>query len=169
MSFAGPPDPTLQEAIAKAYQKGVVLVAAAGNGGPNSPPLYPAADPNVIAATATDVDDQLFPLANRGNYIELAAPGVDVVLPAPEARYQLASGTSVAAAHVSGVVALLLERNPALSPDDIRKILGTTARALSKERQDGFAVGLIDASQALGSIEPMSIEQRASSRVDQRR
>jgi hypothetical protein len=169
MSFAGPPDPTLQEAIAKAYQKGVVFVAAAGNGGPNSPPLYPAADPNVIAATATDVDDQLFPLANRGNYIELAAPGVDVVLPAPEARYQLASGTSVAAAHVSGVVALLLERDPALSPDDIRKILGKTARALAKERQDGFAVGLIDASQALGSIEPMSVGQRASSSVDQQR
>jgi subtilisin family serine protease len=170
MSFAGPPDPTLQEAIANAYKKGVVFVAAAGNGGPNSPPLYPGADPNVIAATATDVDDQLFPLANRGNYIGLAAPGVDVVLPAPDGRYQLASGTSVAAAHVSGVVALLLECNPALSPDDIRKILATTANALAaKVREDGSSVGLVDARQALGSASPISIGQRASSSEDRQR
>ena len=60
MSFAGPPDPRLRDALARVAKKGVVLVAAAGNAGPQSPPLYPAADPNVIAVTATDSDDALF-------------------------------------------------------------------------------------------------------------
>ena len=59
MSFAGPADPTLQRMLAAAYAKGIVLVAAAGNAGPQSEPLYPAADPNVIAVTATDGNDQL--------------------------------------------------------------------------------------------------------------
>jgi subtilisin family serine protease len=66
MSFAGPADPTLQRMLAAAYDKGMVLVAAAGNAGPQSEPLYPAADPNVIAVTATDGNDQLFKMANRG-------------------------------------------------------------------------------------------------------
>ena len=54
MSFAGPYDPMLQVALKNAREKGVVLVAASGNQGPKSPPLYPAADPNVIGVTATD-------------------------------------------------------------------------------------------------------------------
>src|SRR5205807_5379746 len=71
MSFAGPRDPTLERALKAAYSRGVVLIAAAGNAGPKSPPLYPAADPNVIAVTATDIDDKLFPGANRGRYIAI--------------------------------------------------------------------------------------------------
>ena len=64
MSFAGPPDPRIKDALLKAAAKGLVLVAAAGNAGPNSPPLYPAADPNVIAVTATDDEDVLFARAD---------------------------------------------------------------------------------------------------------
>ena len=67
MSFTGPPDPRIKDALLKAAGKGLVLVAAAGNAGPSSPPLYPAADPNVIAVTATDDDDVLFSRANRGD------------------------------------------------------------------------------------------------------
>ena len=59
-----------------------MLIAAAGNAGPNSPPLFPAADPNVIAVTATDVDDGLFRGANRGKHIAVSAPGVEVLVPA---------------------------------------------------------------------------------------
>ena len=116
MSFAGPKDPSLERALKATYDKGIVLIAAAGNAGPKSPPLFPGADPNVIAVTATDVDDKLFTGANRGKYISVAAPGVDILVPAPEGDYQLTTGTSVAAAEVSGIVALLLERNPKLTP-----------------------------------------------------
>ena len=133
MSFAGPSDPRLHDALAKAYKRGMVLIAAAGNAGPNSPPLYPGADPNVIAVTATDSRDALFPGANRGNYIAVAAPGVDVFAPAPDGTYQLTTGTSVAAAEVSGVAALLIERNPALTPADVRKILMDTAKRSGPE------------------------------------
>ena len=108
-----------------------MLIAAAGNAGPNSPPLYPAADRNVIAVTATDMEDRLYTGANRGNHIAVAAPGVDVLVPAPGGNYQFTTGTSVAAAHVSGVVALLIERNPKLDaqrrppdPDADRAIAG---------------------------------------------
>src|SRR5262249_49078590 len=112
MSFAGPQDPALAEALAKARTKGIVLVAAAGNAGPKSPPLFPAADPNVIAVTATDVDDKLFAQANRGDYITIAAPGVEILVAAPEDNITFTSGTSVAAAHVSGLAALLIEAKP---------------------------------------------------------
>jgi subtilisin family serine protease len=61
----------------------MVLIAAAGNAGPNSPPEFPGAYPSVIAVTATDSRDVLYPGANRGNYIAVAAPGVDVLVPAP--------------------------------------------------------------------------------------
>src|SRR5438034_6756044 len=155
MSFAGPRDPTLERAFKVAHDKGVVLIAAAGNAGPKSPPLFPGADPNVIAVTATDVDDKLFTGANRGKYISVAAPGVDILVPAAEGEYQITTGTSVAAAEVSGIVALLLERNPKLTPADIRRILTLSAKRLSPgDRDDNFGSGLIDPLQALQLADP---------------
>jgi subtilisin family serine protease len=150
MSFAGPADPRLKDALTKAIAKGMVLIAAAGNAGPTSPPLYPAADPGVIAVTAVDASDALFSGANRGKYIAVAAPGVDVLVPAPDAGYQLTTGTSVAAAEVSGVVALLLERNPRLTPKDVRRILMRSAKHLGprgSERE--YGAGLVNALQAV--------------------
>jgi subtilisin family serine protease len=153
MSFAGPRDPELALAFAAAAKKGVVLVAAAGNAGPKSPPLYPAADPNVIAVTATDADDKLFVQSNRGHHIAVAAPGVDIVAPAPSGTYQFTSGTSVAAAQVSGIVALLLEAKPGLTPQAVRKALLSTARDLGpKGRDDQFGAGLADAYGAVLSL-----------------
>ena len=73
MSFAGPDDPAIHRSLEAARKKGIVLVAAAGNAGAKSPPLYPAADPNVIAVSATDADDKLFEQSNRGRYITVAA------------------------------------------------------------------------------------------------
>jgi subtilisin family serine protease len=155
MSFAGPKDPSLERSLRLAYDKGIVLIAAAGNAGAKSPPLFPGADPNVIAVTATDVDDKLFIGANRGKYVSVAAPGVDILVPAPENNYQLTTGTSVAAAEVSGIVALLLERNPKLTPADIRRILTASARRLGPgERDDNFGSGLIDPLKALQLADP---------------
>jgi subtilisin family serine protease len=150
MSFAGARDPVIGRSLAQARRKGIVLVAAAGNAGADSPPLYPAADPNVIAVSATDVDDRLLDVANRGRQIALAAPGVDVLLPAPGARYQIATGTSFAAAHVAGIAALMLAKSPQLSPEQVRTILTGTARDLGpKGRDDQFGAGLADALKAV--------------------
>lgn len=155
MSFAGPADPELRDMLAAARRKGVVLVAAAGNAGPKSPPLYPAADANVIAVTATDSQDRVFARAVRGKHIAVAAPGVDILVSAPEASYQLTSGTSVAAAQISGVAALLVERGPKLDTDGVRKVLMSTARDLGPKGPDPqYGAGLTDAYQALMTIAP---------------
>jgi hypothetical protein len=146
MSFAGPKDELIERAIAATAARGIVMVAAAGNAGAKSPPLYPAANPNVIAVSATDPQDKLFAASNRGSYIAVAAPGVDILLPAPEQKYQLTSGTSFSAAYVSGIVALMLERNPALKREELRATLMRTARDLgSPGRDDLFGAGEADA------------------------
>src|SRR5262249_47323129 len=77
-----------------------------------------------------DADDRLFQGANRGSHIAVAAPGVDLLLPAPQAGYQVTTGTSFAAAEVSGIAALLLERKPDLGYDGVRGALTATARDL---------------------------------------
>ena len=147
MSFAGPADPLLGKAITEATGQGMVFVAAAGNAGPGAPAAYPAAFPETIAVTATDSSDRLYAKANRGSYVTLAAPGVDIMAPAPEGRYELSSGTSMAAAHVSGVVALLLERDPGLRVEDIRQILGRSAR--KPRAAADLGAGIVDAASAL--------------------
>ena len=86
MSFAGPADPAIHRSLEAARKKGIVLIAAAGNAGAKSPPLYPAADPNVIAVTATDADDKLFEQSNRGRHIAVAAPGAQILVAIPEWR-----------------------------------------------------------------------------------
>jgi hypothetical protein len=153
MSFAGPKDGLLERGIAAAAAKGVVMVAAAGNAGPKSPPLYPAANGNVIAVSATDAKDKLFAASNRGSHIAVSAPGVDIFLPAPDEKYQMTSGTSFSAAYVSGLAALMLERNPALKPDDLREILVKTARDLGAPgRDDLFGAGEADAYAAVMAV-----------------
>jgi subtilisin family serine protease len=150
MSFAGPADPTLHRILAAAYAKDIVLIAAAGNDGPDAAPAYPGADPHVIAVTATDADDQPFKLANHGQYIAVAAPGVEILALAPDASYQITTGTSVSAAHVSGIAALLLQRDPALTPAQIRAVLMATAKPLGAASQhDEFGAGLVDAYRAV--------------------
>jgi hypothetical protein len=128
MSFAGPRDPLMTRAIQVAASQRIAMVAAMGNEGPGAPVSFPAADPNVIAVTATDQAGRLFSAASRGNHVAVAAPGVEIILPAPRGGYQISSGTSVAAAHVSGIAALLLERQPDLDPAQLRQILQETAR-----------------------------------------
>jgi subtilisin family serine protease len=163
MSFAGPRDPSAERALKSAHDKGIVLIAAAGNAGPKSPPLYPGAYPSVIAVTATDANDKVFTGANRGRHIAVAAPGVDILVPAPNNAIQLTTGTSVASAEVSGVVALLLERNPKLKPEDVRKILTSTATRLAgADRDDNYGSGLVDPSKAIQSAGELTLVENAS-------
>ncbi len=152
MSFAGPKDALIERGIAAVAAKGIVMVAAAGNAGPKSPPLYPAANTNVIAVSATDAQDRLFAASNRGGFIAISAPGVEIFLPAPDEKYQMTSGTSFSAAYISGLAALLLERNPALKPDEVRAVLMKTARDLGPPgRDDQFGAGEADAYAAVSA------------------
>jgi subtilisin family serine protease len=89
-------------------------------------------------------------MANRGRYIAVAAPGVDILSLAPGGAYQLSSGTSIAAAHVSGIAAMLLERNPSLRPSDIRSTLIATARQIGPPTPDSdFGAGIANALRAV--------------------
>src|SRR3982075_4612501 len=98
-----------------------------------------------MAVSPTDAQDRLFAASNRGGHIAVAAPGVDIFLPAPDEKYQMPSGTSFSAAYVSGLAALMLERNPVLKPDQVRAILVKTARDLgSPGRDDLFGAGEAD-------------------------
>jgi pentapeptide MXKDX repeat protein len=164
MSFAGPHDPMLQLAMKNAHAKNVVLIAAAGNAGPKSPPLYPAADPHVIAVTATDQNDQLFGQANQGPHVAVAAPGVDVTVPAPSDAYQVTTGTSVAAAHVSGVAALLVERHPSVDAATILEVLTASAKRLGAQgRDDRFGWGLVDPASALAELDARIADSKVAS------
>lgn len=153
MSFAGPQDALVDRAVTAAAGRGIVLVAASGNAGPKSPPLYPAANAGVIAVSATDASDRLFAASTRGRHIAVAAPGVDIFLPAPDNKYQMISGTSFSAAYISGLAALMLERNPALKPEELRAILMQTARDLGAPgRDDLFGAGIADAYGAVSAV-----------------
>jgi hypothetical protein len=107
MSFAGPHDELVKAEIEKLSSQGMVLVAAAGNEGPAAEPAYPAAYPQVIAVTAVTRDSLNYRYANRGEHIDVAAPGVDIWTAVPGAREGYHSGTSFAAPHATGVLALM--------------------------------------------------------------
>lgn len=150
MSFAGPKDPLLLELIDALHARGVIMIAASGNAGPKAAPLYPAAHEHVIAVTATDFADKLYKRANRGEHITLAAPGVDILVVMPDGKFGMMSGTSLATAHISGLVALLLEGNATLSSKEIRDLITQSALDLGPKGTDPqFGAGRADAVDAL--------------------
>ncbi len=150
LSFAGPHDRIVKRMLNKLYKKGAILIAAAGNGGAKASPAYPAAYRHVMAVTAIDQTDKLYPKANRGRYLSVSAPGVDILVTSPEKKYKFSSGTSLAAAHVSGLVALLREKDPNLSAKDIQKIVMSTAFDLGPKGYDrNFGAGRVDATASL--------------------
>ncbi len=108
MSMSGPRDELLERAIGDMSARGVVFVAAAGNGGPNAPPSYPAAYDPVIAVTAVDKSLRSYVHASHGTYIDVAAPGVGIWTAVPNALEGYHSGTSFAAPFVTAIVAAKL-------------------------------------------------------------
>lgn len=144
MSFVGPPNDLLELACAAARARDIVLVAAAGNNGPNAPYGYPAAYDPVIAVTATDASDALMQQANRGPYVFVSAPGVDMVAPVGGGS-DLVTGTSFAAAVVTGAIVNLLHARPESSAAWIEDTLATTARDLGTAGRDrDFGYGLVN-------------------------
>ena len=106
LSFAGPPDDLVHDAIRELAKTGTVILAAAGNEGQDAPPSYPAAYKEVIAVTAVDRNLVPYAYANRGSHIDVSAPGVDVWTALPNKREGLQTGTSFAVPFVTSVVAL---------------------------------------------------------------
>jgi subtilisin family serine protease len=156
LSFAGPKDELMSRVIQAAIKKGIVVIAAAGNAGPKSPPLFPGAEPGVIAVTSTNAEDGATPFANRGDYLTVAAPGADILLAAPKRAYTVSSGTSISAAYVSGMAALILSLHPQADPKEIAAVLTGTAKDLgAKGRDKDFGAGLANPVAALEMLEPI--------------
>jgi hypothetical protein len=106
LSLAGPANPVLDAVGAAAAARGLVLVAAVGNAGPRSPPLYPAAYPWAVAVTAVDAKGEVFARAVRGRHVAFSAPGVSLPVVARGGAAVLRSGTSYAAPFVTAALAL---------------------------------------------------------------
>ncbi len=107
MSFSGPKDTLIEKAIEDMSRRGVIFVAAAGNDGPTAEPAYPAAYKPVIAVTAVTKELRSYPYANRGERIDVAAPGVNIWSAVPRAREGFHTGTSFAAPYVTAIFATL--------------------------------------------------------------
>ena len=114
LSLGSASDAVLGAVVTKSLSAGLVLVAAAGNGGPSAAPSYPAAYPGVIAVTAVDAQKRLYARANRGAYVAIAAPGVDVWVPLAvnDSKGKYMSGTSFASPFVAAAVAQAVASQP---------------------------------------------------------
>ena len=161
--------------------QGVIVVAAAGNNA-SSQPVYPAAYDGVLAVSGVDINEQQAPYSNFGSYVDLAAPGGDLsddldgdgyndgVLSTAASvdlignlsyGYSYLEGTSMAAAHASGVIALMKAVNPALTPDDLDELLvnGSITQDLGEPgRDDLYGYGLIDAQKAVLAAAPALLD-----------
>jgi hypothetical protein len=106
MSFSGPEDGLVQVRLKSMRARGVAFTAAAGNQGPAAVPSYPAAYPEVVAVTAVGKDMRVYVSANRGPYVDVAAPGVRIWTAIPGARGGYKTGTSFAAPFATAILAL---------------------------------------------------------------
>jgi type VII secretion-associated serine protease mycosin len=145
----------LTEAIQYATEKGALVVAAAGNGGPNDAPKWPAALDLTIAVTAVDPANNPPIFDQRGDYIDIAAPGTNIVSTA-KGDYFVENGTSMAAGFVAGAAALLFAAEPRVTNAQVRDILLRTATDIGDPGRDvTFGAGLINMVAALAELQRM--------------
>jgi subtilisin family serine protease len=153
MSFAGPADPLLAQAMEGAKKRDILPVAAVGNEGPEAATLFPAGYEAVIAVTATDTEDQIYSKANTGEHVDIAAPGVDLLVLGNSSGFRTSSGTSLATAYVSGIAALVLSANPEADYATLRAMLQNSATDLGKPGKDSvFGVGMANAAVAISDL-----------------
>ncbi len=142
ISLAGPPNRLLETALNRARAKGVMILAAAGNGGPVARPMYPAAYDSVVAVTAVDTDGKVFRMANRGHYLDLAAPGVSLLHARAGGGYSASSGTSFAVPFAATAAARLRKIHPG---EDALGVLYRSATDLGPPgRDDIYGYGLLN-------------------------
>lgn len=152
---------TLLRAVNYAASLGALVVAAAGNCGDPAtyrlngcssfnPVIYPAAFPNVLAVGATDAGDQRAAFSSYGYFVDVAAPGVNVLSTLWDDTYYRASGTSMAAPLVSGMASLVWARNPGLVHSQVADVIMGSADDLGPAGWDGFfGYGRINAVRAV--------------------
>lgn len=144
----------MQDAINYAVEKGVLVVAAAGNSRSDEA-FYPAALENVVAVSATRNDDTRWSLSNFGDWVDIAAPGYAIfstyhALDNYYGGYTFMSGTSMAAPHVVGLAGLLLSQKPDRTPSDLHRLLTEGATDLGDPGPDvHFGAGRINANKSL--------------------
>jgi len=141
----------IYDAVKYAYDSGVLIVAAAGNDA-TSNKLYPAAYDEVVAVTATEQGDNPAPFTNFGDWVEVAAPGVNIYSTVWDNGYTYMSGTSMSTPHVSGTAALIWSQFPGMSRDWVRAQLKFTADDLGDPGFDKYyGYGRINARKAVES------------------
>ena len=146
---------SLTQAITYANDKGVLVVAAAGNGGATDKPKWPASLDLTLAVTAVDQANNATSFDQRGDYIDLSAPGSNIVSTA-KGDYVTLSGTSMAAGFVAGAAALLFAAEPRVTNAQVRDILLRTATDIGEPGRDvTFGAGLINMVAALAELQRM--------------
>ena len=154
----GAPSGTVREALLKAYQAGVVVVASAGNSGDQTgsgdngqaPESYPADYPGVISVGAVYEDGAVANFSSDNLSVKVAAPGVKVPAQGRDGAYWLVSGTSPACALVAGVAALIKSRYPDLEPDLVARAMISTTTDRPADRYDSqVGFGVVNAGAAL--------------------
>ncbi|MFB5269140.1 S8 family serine peptidase [Paenibacillus enshidis] len=137
----------LLDVVNKAYANGIVIVASSGNDGKRQTIDYPARYPQTIAVGATDRFGRIALFSNRGPHVDIYAPGEKIISSWTNNRYHEMSGTSMATSHVSGAIALLLEKRPGLSPGEIKALLKRTASPIRRRS------GTVSKTNILGEVD----------------
>jgi hypothetical protein len=149
LSVAGSQDEGLADRVREAERRGHIVVAAAGHLPEGSDP-HPASLEEALAVTAVDAGAAAYPRATRGAFVDVAAPGVEVLTTVPGNGQAVCDGTSAAAAFVSGAMAVLRQHAPGLAPAAARGLVQRTARDLGPAGKDPqFGAGLLDLCRAL--------------------
>lgn len=125
---------SLLQAVTQAYQSGVTVVASSGNDAKRKSVDYPARYSQTISVGATDRLRRIAPFSNRGQFVDIYAPGEKIVSSWIKGQYHEMSGTSMATSHISGAIALLLAVRPRLKPGEIKALLRRTANPIRSRK-----------------------------------
>ncbi|RJG21119.1 S8 family peptidase [Paenibacillus thiaminolyticus] len=125
---------SLLQAVTQAYQSGVTVVASSGNDAKRKSVDYPARYSQTISVGATDRFRRIAPFSNRGQFVDIYAPGEKIVSSWIKGQYHEMSGTSMATSHISGAIALLLAVRPRLKPGEIKALLRRTANPIRSRK-----------------------------------